>query len=39
MKAGEESLVMIYGGKVSVTRDRLRFGNFYQKLASPTTSI
>ena len=39
VKAGEELLVMIYGGKDAITLDRLRFEKFHQKLASSSTAV
>ena len=39
VKAGEELLVMIYGGKDDTTLHRLRFEKFHQKLASSSTAV
>ena len=39
VKAGEELLVMIYGGKGDITFDILRFEKFHQKLASSSTAV
>ena len=39
VKAGEELLVMIYGGMDDITLDILRFEKFHQKLASSATAV
>ena len=39
VKAGEELLVMIYGGKDDITLDSLRFEKFHQKPASSSTAV